>query len=545
MKIKGNSYLFGRCLKIVFCKQVVVTDEDGNPVIQDGRKVINDIEVYKIEHAPEVDRRLNVAIDVNVIDKPSALSKRNPGFQATVTIYNPWRDLLNKINDYATWVNTYVDQNSGKSETEKQNAIDQYYESRLTCTISAGFIDDTGKPMYTPLIKGYVNGSSLARKGLEDVLTFGVMSVDFMRESRIVEKELIKYANVEDEEYDLITMSEAERETKFERTWYETLVKYIKQFEMVRISDPQTDPEKTRNIKYFTSTQSQQTGAPTWTDVSRMTEEDRPLTPISTWDRDNSNWFDIQFVKSLSIWKRDNSKFGRDWQTFDPLNEDADLKIDLSMQIMPQNKGIYGSNLAEMLDGLCAQAMYRVGWYRELDNRKRNTYVIYRLGAEPLWVQGEQAGIQIWNYQNLLESPSVSGAGIMTVKMVFNPLCKCGITLALMLDKNLISGDNATRKLTDIEAQTTSGRLYGSMSSNSNLATFGNVQISGSNAVAATNKQAQDVKTRGYMFNLGFPIIEVKHELSTHSKNWTTTVKTVPCTAGLTFKQIKEAKGVK
>ena len=165
---------------------------------------------------------------------------------------------------------------------------------------------------------------------------------------------------------------------------------------------------------------------------------------------------------------------------------------------------------------------------KDKTNTKRNTYVIYPLGTQFTWVKGENAGIKIWNYQNLLETPSVSGSGVMTVKMIFNPECECGRTIALMLDRSILSKDQMTRNLSKMESGD-----FGSMGTSADLASFGTVQLGATNALAAINKQVQQGKSRGYMFNVGFPIISVKHELSTYKDTWNTTIQTVPIAAGL------------
>jgi hypothetical protein len=316
---------------------------------------------------------------------------------------------------------------------------------------------------------------------------------------------------------------------KFETTWYQTLVKYIKQWEVERIPDPQSMPETRRKNAYnFLSTRPQQQITPLAEDRSRITNEDFPLIPVSNFDRQREDWFEIKFVKSVSDWLARTRNGGRDWGGG---AIDVKLQEALTAYVMPANNAVYGINLAQMLDGLCA-VVGRIGWHRDITNRTRNTYLIYELGNEPLWVSKDKADIQIWNYQNLLESPSVSGAGIMTVKMVFNPECVCHRTLALILDPTVVSKDGATRDISGLESG-----LYGSMATQSSLANFGNVQISGSNAVAALNKGVQDGKSRGYLFNIGFPIVSVKHELSTYGNNWSTTVQTVPATVGLKYKK--------
>ena len=526
MNIKGNEYLFGRCLRVAFTRRTINAE---------GKE--NETDVFFITHAPDVNRDNYVAMDVSVIDRPSATSKGNPGFQGTVTVYNPSKKLLDTINQGATWVTDYVHKND--TSEEKSNAIRDFYNSRLTCTISAGYLDKDGLPDWHVILKGYVNGSSLARKGVEDVLTFGIMDIDPIKDSMMVDKEITKLYGPE---YEIKRVLETQNTNRFEATWHETLLKYIRQWEFDRIPDPKSSYDQNRSIAYATSTQQQQKKFPDRTDFSKMSEEEQPFIPVSDFDRKRYDWFEVKYVSSLSDWLKSKQTAGLDWaDTRSGIGpEGVQLEIDLKTQQMPQKGAVYGNNLSQMLDGLCAVANTRVGWYCDKTNTKRNIYIIYPLGAEPLWVKGEDAGIRIWNYQNLLESPSVSGSGIMTVKMLFNPKCVCNITLALMLDRSIISKDDATRNLSNIESGD-----YGSMATSASLQTFGTVQLGASAAVATVNKEAQEGKSRGYLFNLGFPIIEVKHELSTYGKNWTTTVKTVPMTAGLTFAQSKQVKGEK
>lgn len=514
MKIKNNSYNFGRCVTIAFVDQTKSEDE-----------------WFKIVHAPDVNPDWYVAMDITVTDRPSAHAKANPGFQGTVTIYNPPEMLINKINDSATWVNDYVKDNM--NEKQRENAINKFYASRQTVTISAGYLTDDGKQDLHVILKGFIMGSSLARKGVEDVLTFGVFDENIFKVSRVADKELEK--NRTTKSYENQRISDAQNKNKFGRTWYDTFVKYIKQFEMERLPDPKNQYAQNRKNTYeYLSTLVQQSNFPGRKDFSTITEQERPFINVSDYDRKRSDWFEVKFVKSSSMWKNEVFYGGRDRE-----NRAIDVQLEeiLKTQLMPSNGAVYGVNLAEMLDGICARANVRVGWERIVKpNDQRNTYLVYRLGAEPLWVEGKNAAIRIWNYQNLLESPSVSGSGIMTVKMVFNPMCECGLTLALMLDHNVVAGDKTIRDLT------MSGD-WGSMATSASIATFGTVQLGASNAVAAINKQVQTGKSRGYMFNIGFPIMSVKHELSTHNGTWTTTVQTVPSTAGLTNKNVTKVRG--
>lgn len=506
MKIRGREFNFGRCIKISFSKYTS-----------------KNVFFYKIEHAPELDRNLNIAIDVTVNDKPSATSKDMPGFSGMVTIYNPSSELLDVIAGGATWFSTYAEEAEKITNEEKEyNATAAFYDSRLTVTIEAGYVkEQDGKKIadYHQILKGFLNGSSLSHKGTDDVLTFGVFDIDVMKESIDIEKDY-KEKYVEDYISDSYLKM-------FSDTWTDTLKKYIKNFEEKRLPDRNDPRNTTRKVIYDLSSDGKQSNFPYATDTSRISYSELPLIDVSEKDRDREDWFDIKFVTSLDAYFDTLSKQGSD-NTEIRLVQDTNLKDELELTRMPAGS-VNGINLAQMLDGLCATTGGKVGWYKTLDKVTRNTYIIYRMGNKASFVKGDNANIKIWNYQNLLESPSISGSGIMTIKMIFNPECVCLKTIALMLNKDLKS--DATRDISNLET-----KLLGSMGAqSSSLWSYGNVQLNGSSAVAALNKTVNDASKKGYLFNLGFPIISVEHKLSSYGKDWTTTVKTTPVVGGFNY----------
>ena len=504
MNIRGREFNFGRCIKVSF-----------------SRYTSQSVILYKIEHAPELDRDLNVAIDVTVTDKPSATSKDMPGFSGMVTIYNPSSELLDVIIGGATWMDTYVERKE-KSEDNDYNATAEFYKSRLTVTVEAGYVKEKdGKKIvdYHTILKGFLNGSSFSHKGTDDVLTFGVFDIDIMRESLDLEKDY-KDKSIADYVGDSYLKM-------FADTWTNTLKKYIKNFEEKRLPDRNDPRNTTRKVIYDLSQEETKSNFPYATDASRISYSEVPFIEVSDKDRVREDWFDIKFVESLDVYFDALTKLGAD-NTEIRLVEDINLKAELELTEMPDGS-VNGINLAQMLDGLCATTGGKVGWYKTLSNVTRNTYIIYRRGTKASFVKGDNANIKIWNYQNLLESPSISGSGIMTIKMVFNPECACLKTIALMLNKDLKS--DVTRDISNLET-----KLLGSMGAqSSSLWSYGNVQVNGSNAVAALNKTVNDASKKGYLFNLGFPIISVEHKLSSYGKDWTTTVKTTPVVGGFNY----------
>lgn len=504
MNIRGREFNFGRCIKISF-----------------SRYTSNSVVFYKIEHAPELDRDLNVAIDVTVTDRPSATSKDMPGFSGVVTIHNPSSELLDVIVGGATWMDTYIERKE-KSGDKDYNATAEFYKSRLTVTVEAGYVKEKdGKKIadYHQILKGFLNGSSFSHKGTDDVLTFGVFDIDVMKESINIEKD---YQNKSIQDYVNDAYS-----SEFANTWTNTLKKYIKGFESTRLPDRNDSRNIIRKLTYEISPEEKKANFPYAVDTSRMSYAEVPLIDVSERDRKNTDWFEIKYVESLDSYFDALTRLGSD-NTNIRLVEDIYLKEELQNTIMPDGS-VNGSNLAQMLDGLCATTGGKVGWYRTLSNVTRNTYIIFRRGNKASFVKGDDANIKIWNYQNLLESPSISGSGIMTVKMVFNPECVCLKTIALMLNKELQS--DVTRDISNLET-----KLLGSMGAqSSSLWSYGNIQVNGSNIVASLNKTVNDATKKGYLFNKGFPIISVEHKLSSYGKDWTTTIKTTPVVGGFNY----------
>ena len=454
MIVNGRDFNFGRCLKIEFYK--------GNAL------------ALVVEHKPEIDPDYYVAMDVVVTDMPSPLASNKPGFMGNVTIYNPSKQLLTTIASGATWLSSFSDMKTEQEITKKvkqipempqntssvaanitkTNMMQEYYKSRLRAVIYAGYVEK-GVPNYSRILGGYVNGSSFSHKGTDDILKIGIYDIDINEVSKstlsfIEEAEALSKSTHRGSVLEAKWISESK--TKFESTWNNTLEKYIKNFETEWVND--------------------------------------------------EGIIKILYVKSLRDWFNSKSKTRLDSSV---LNEP--LKKKLMAQKMPKG-GISAYNLAGMLDGLCANASVPVYWLRDVKDVSANTYVIYPLGGKTI-VSGEYSTIQIWNYQNLLETPSIDGAGKMTIKMVFNPQCACNKTIALMLDPTLGQTD-VTRNISSFESSiVVGGKMVGSMSSTGNDAAVANNQITGNTNVQSQRKQAQTADKSGYLFNTGFPIIRV------------------------------------
>lgn len=511
MNINGRNYNFGRCLKVEFYK---------TRKLESGK--LESYRVFVVEHAPEANPDNYVAMDVTVKDIPSPTGKNKPGYQGTITIYNPAKELLNAIllgvNIFTNANSNASDINSSTKGASKTDFID-YYNNRLQARVSAGYMSkDNKSPVYSEILWGYVNGSSFAHKGLDDVLTLGVFNINFGNAP-------INKVTTESTEEEYISAGSLKQ---FQGTWHQTLEHYIQNFAQERI------PDKTQNltIDYITSTPNSQRVFPLADEGKQMTYATQMPVPVSDFDRKNTSWFKIWYVKMPEFLNKFTTTEEGTLRA-DESSIDYSLSTELRNLQLPSNGGITGDNLATLIDGLCGQYIgkdgTRLGWKLIMENVSKNNYLIYRLGKSKQICKGEKAEIKIWNYQNLLESPSIAANGQMTVKMVFNPACVCLLRLALMLDKSIGETDVTRDVGSFVESKTKNAQMIGSMAGQTSFANFAINQITGNTFLAnLANKASADADKKGYLFNRGFPIISVEHKLSTYGKDWTTTVKTIP-----------------
>lgn len=515
MKINGRNYNFGRCIRITFFRWGEKSDA-------------HDTKVFTIEHAPELNRYLNAAIDVNVTDRPSASNRNQPGFMANVTIYNPDSKVLNFIKESSIWLDEMLINPLKADDATKKKATAAFYKKRVQVSVEAGYVSENSQgdriADYHLIMKGYLNGSSYSRKGVDKVLTFGIYDIDPLA---MTTEQASSWEYKTPEDY----IEEDKHE--FKATFLETLNDYIKNFETQRI--PRSIETLARAIS-ISSKVSNENVKPLYRDKVTDSKKDIQATPVSAnqigyeyvteADRKTTNWFEILCVKSYQEYQK--SKTGE--TIIDSTIEDGMLKSTMANTRMPSGGSVSGNNLMDLIDGLC-KYIPNLCWKRDMENVKLNRYVFWLAEPKGAFKTGNQANIKIWNYQNLLDSPAISGTGIMTIKMLFNPECKCLSTIALMLDKKLKS--SVTRDFT-----TTEQILMESMASqSSNLAQYGNIQVTGAQAVAALDRGLKDGQSRGYLFNRAFPIISVEHSLSTYGKNWTTVVKTSPSLQGFEIKK--------
>ena len=120
--------------------------------------------------------------------------------------------------------------------------------------------------------------------------------------------------------------------------------------------------------------------------------------------------------------------------------------------------------------------------------------------------------------------------------MWFNRDCEVWKHIALILDSTY-TGDVEQTGVLNINnlnfAQNKNNQLIVPLGGSSDNPAVATTQLSTSMAISAA-AQYQDIAAKnGYMFNVGLLMTKVVHRLTTHGKDWSTTVQTVPMLAGV------------
>ena len=489
MKVNGVDFQFNRMLKIVFYKP------SGGE--------------YTVEYNPLKHEALCVRMEANIIDLPSADSENKPGYTAQIKIYNPGKELLSLIAENATWLFTpeqwawLKTAGDKKKVKEAEKSLQDYYNSRLRLSVFAGYWDEVNKDTgYKELFQGYLNESSLHHKGTDDILTLGAhdINVNRMDISTIMETANDLRLGVNETTW----INDDENRVKGEKTWDNTFKNFIRMYE------------------------------------DEMVVNEKPVSIPPMFNRNYNNWFRVLYVKSRPDYLA--MKQGKKTQT-EIINDE--LRDKLTVVGHPQGPGSMdnfygiGRNLPQILDDLCSYNGLNLGWARYLMEENTLTYIVFPLEGGTSYVPAKDAEIKIYNYQNLLEAPSVDGAGRMSIKMLLNPSCKCWLRIALVLAQEY----GKAHGVADIKTFETSIRdsynnVVGSLKSTASMGTTVAInQLSGNMGVAAQQKELDTANASGYLFNTGFPIVRVTHKLSTHGASWQTEVSTVPMVRGINLEE--------
>lgn len=422
-----------------------------------------------MEYCPNADKKLCVKMEATLKYLPMSQPKNNrPGFSAVVKIYNPPADLITIIDKHANWPIGYAG----------QGAAAKYYRGRCSVLVEAGYWNYDAKDGrdYKRLFEGKLNTSAYYRKGVDDILE-------------------LYYHNIEltDDEVGSMTTVAKVASSNYQSTLYE--------------DSKASNPEG----KIYGSADKSWHGL-MWELISRHNNEivdtDNIITKLQA-IRDGTLGnpeFLIHYIMAPS----------------DPLNPEDGAQRDMSLEKETANvntkrlvlNGItFRDQIQEMCDFFPKGLRYSI-------KAKGNTghYYFWRVGvgkaANNNWQTTDK--LVIYNYQNLLEAPSVDGTGCLTVKMMFNPNAIAGHGIELRWVDGLKIG-SAISDYTQGAASTAQLKNY-----------YPSLQAGRYSVQVKALQYARDQQGKGDIFNIPFKIGYVTHTLSTHGAAWHTQVKTLP-----------------
>ena len=477
----GVNYQMNRIMRVTLSSAGErVFDADGK-VVEVVDKKGNIVEKFTgaiIEYCPLADSRLNARIDAKIEDRPVVNSKNdNPGFSAKITIYNPSPEVLKKVNVHAQWVLDY-----------KGKTAESYNRSRCVVKVEAGYYDKDKYPKdgrgYTNIFEGKLNTSSYYRKGVDNILELLCHDIDLSGT----------------EIQSLIKEGEGKIDT-VKNVWAQTIVKALdSKKKLIGMPGHSWDEFMTLmidqyGIKGHYSVINDSIGA-----MSRIIKDAGKGTT------GRGTQFDMFYIKPPS-----NTVHPSDGMVID--RELAGWADNLDVKGVVINKAKFRDKITE----LCS---YFPGDMRSaIDDSSyvtRPSYYFWLGGSGKTGTKSNDATrpqkiVKIYNFQNLLQVPSVDGAGCFTIKMLFNPqiVPRCGIELKWDPNYKLLNA--ISDPIGGVQSTTSIGNYYPSLQGGDKLF-----------QVASLTAQ-----TDGYLFNQVYIAGNVIHNLSTHTNNWYTETKTV------------------
>lgn len=495
-----RDYNFDRCVRVTFYHA-----DSG----QKGQVIY--------EYAPLKDEKYCARIEATVNDLPQINRINNrPGFTAVVTLYNI-SDTLNTLLashtqfllDFSEGQKTQWQAMLAQGGEAADRTLEKYYKNKIRLKIDCGYWDYENKqPNYgaTPLFDGYVNSYVNYLKGNDIVSKF--YCHDY-KDDEISKKTIIESCGGKYNKSDLkVYLSNAIKDMKKKETkgrnWTDMFSQLVREYQPVRPIIEQNViegllPKRSSSIP----------------GVEDLTDEQiSKLVDVTEADRKTNNWFSVLYIYTPS--KKDERNVLLEEKLFNVSAEG----FSTSQQFVNG-----------MLNDLCVFRGVGVDWMIDYDYTPgKVTFFVFPTGKGNEYVGAKDADIQIVNYQNIIDNPTVSANGAMQIKMFLNKQCIPLRKIALILDESKGS-----------ETTTGDGLVIKAAPGLNEVMAAGQINpmnpsaIFGSRSAAVYTLQVGNKwkDGNGYMFNLGFPITTVKHEIATHSNEWFTTVTTIPCYTGV------------
>lgn len=516
----AKQFNFDRCLKFVFTGGSLGKERDPDTGAMVPVKFV-------VEYNPKKAEYLCPKLEAKIIDTPASTLKNRPGYEAELKIYNPNHDLLSVISSGIQYIN-------------KANTVYSYYDSKVKVSVYAGYYADEpggldkkekvpkksksqnlvvndatakqdGATYGEPLFSGFVNNSILVHKGPDNILTLACHDIDMTAN----QFNQIKIGLKKVKDIPVWSKEMEDKRYKPNKNTFDASFKWL-----IRHLSTDYYPESSRRVEGM---------SPIKVEIPAPMNRDTM-----------SPWFEVFYVSSLSA-------FETAAQTLDGLETtrsfwDENLRvkaIDPSVLNKLKCNGFYTlkSFLPDALNELCAFSGENLG-FQKYEMYGVTIFCVYRRGNRKNTVSLNTGGVvKVINFQNLLDTPTVAPNGSMSVNMWFNRDCKCWKYIALVLDSTY-TGDVEHTGVLNINnlnflQNPETGKLIVPLGGSTSNAAIATTQLSTSMPVAAAAAFQQVAAKEGYMFNTGFLMTKVTHKLSTHGKDWSTTVQTVPLMMGV------------
>lgn len=445
-----------------------------------------------VEYCPQADTRLNARIEATIKFLPiSGTASTRTGWVAKATIYNPSKTLVSLIQKPVWSIDDYYAAHQ-----------EDYYSAGGVMEIEAGYWNeksdgaksqkeraDIGRGGYKSLITGYINTSSYYRRGTDNILE--IWCFDKSSKANDDFNKQVKSTKATMPGYQQEVVNERKkpgRRVDKNENWYDAIKNVINEIA--------TEKSPTVPGKLFR-------------DLGVIVESDEEQRSIISQLRTSEDKLTRRDFETIYI----HPPKGSPEDGYEPYPE---FQNKMHSELVGRNLSINGNNIYTAVEQL--EQAYPGGlriWfnYNHQEPDGVTKYYIW----EPGNVSGnvsfdalEEGGVvEIYNFQNMLETPSIDGAGNFTMKMLFNPKIVKNAFVRLRWDERL-RFDNMI-----------SGYTQG-VASTANLSAFypslrGGLYNIQTRAVANAD---------GNIFNAKFRVGYVTHTLSTHKNVWQTEVKT-------------------
>jgi len=480
-------------------------------------------------YAPEMNELYcaNIEAKVTQLLMPQMTDGRSD-YTAEFTVINPPAKVLEILGKSTGYAN--VSKIDGLKKSKSQ-AFEAYWKTRPTATLDVGYwnyeTDDVTKlPAMERLFHGAINTTVLTHKNTDDVLKFACSRFGEAVLDQAVgayEQSLLTYEERKAEQENLQKEYSEKKLGSQDVSWDTKAKSLIGDFLDSYIDTTQGDTQETlafvNNLIKGDSNRTDSEQNDSGREVAVVTKEQR------------------EYLKKhidVAYWTADPKSNGSQYN--EPLNKKA-------VKFPTTGFNTTQTTLEGMLNDLDDFNGMKVTHKLNYETNKQGNIVldVWPKGSGTVRTSsGDGKAIEIVNYQNLLEVPSVGANGALVVKMMLNIKCEPGNRLKLTLDPNQgdLSGtaNSFTTKPGNISNPAASRYRVSADLQGALNAFFGQFQMGKSANIYSQEVPARSAAERGYIFNHAWPINRAVHHIQTHGNAWHTEVRTVPSWNGVKVK---------